>query len=308
MEKEIIERQETALMGYSDITALQSGQILQAKNAVRDKFGKSVPLTNEEIVRVWYQIQTKRLDPDSRQIYFIMDPATRKIDTFGAIDGFRLIAQRSGEYAGQIGPEWCGEDGIWRDVWLEKTPPAAARVFVCRRGFDHPSLGIAIWSELGEPKLGKGFGPWAKMPSLMLAKCAEALALRKAFPQELAGIYSEEEDWNRDNGPSQAVKTDAIKAESRQVKTNDNQLWQDLFNKTILVSKRIAAYQDERFDIVKKIFKDELAAFKKASEDKTFSKSFSIERMKILLANLENLAIENYDEFMLRIVDLENQN
>ena len=127
------------------------------------------------------------LDPFARQIYAIKRGGV--MTTQVSIDGARLVAQRSGEYAGQVGPFWCGADGVWVDVWLAKTPPLAAKVGVHRRGFEQTLFAVAIWSEYAQTQGNM----WAKFPSVMLAKCAEMIALRRAFPAELSGLYSTEE-------------------------------------------------------------------------------------------------------------------
>jgi phage recombination protein Bet len=148
--------------------------------------------------------QRTRLDPLSGQVNFIRrfsrgGPSTVKPQV--SIDGFRLIAERTGAYAGQVGPWWCGDDGVWMEVWVDdRKPPKAARVGVLRHGFSEPLYAVAHWrSYVQKDREGRPTKFWMSMPEVMLAKVAEALALRKAFPHELGGVYSADEMMQADN-------------------------------------------------------------------------------------------------------------
>lgn len=158
--------------------------------------------TDDELKLFLHLCNRTGLDPFAKQIHAIKRKSwndesqqwEEQMSYQVGIDGFRLIAERTGMYEGQTAPEWCGEDGIFRTVWTSQQPPAAARVGIFRKGFREALYAVAHYHEYVQKRRdGKPVRMWGQMACTMLRKCAEAQALRMAFPLELGRLYTPEE-------------------------------------------------------------------------------------------------------------------
>ena len=137
-------------------------------------------------------------DPTAKHLYIVnrKDHGNDSWRIESYADFFRAVAHASGEYDGFEGPEYCGDDGVWIDTWLSSTPPSAARIKVFRKGVAHTGWTTARYSAYygNSPNFLKN-----SMGEVLIAKVAEVLAIRRMFPQQLAGLYTAEEMKQADN-------------------------------------------------------------------------------------------------------------
>ena len=184
------------VMTYNNITPAQVDLI---------KSQIAVGATNDELKLFLHVADKSGLDALSKQIYFIKRGGKMTIQT--AIDGFRSIADRTGQYCSSDDPIFEEKDG--------KLTKATVTVGKRVQGVEGKFTATARWDEYYPDK-----NPfmWDKMPYTMLGKCAEALALRKAFPQQLSGLYTGDEmDQAGDQGIPNNTKNINPKGGSKQL-------------------------------------------------------------------------------------------
>ena len=212
----------------------QTPLAVRAETALQIKFGQEEinliktnfcpNATQAEFNLFLYDCQSRGLNPLKKEIHFVK--YGNKTQHIVGIDGYRIMACKSGEYEGQTGVEY-GKEIEYKG---EKVPEWA-EIGVWRKGAREATKARAYFKEYAKVINGKLGDMWKNMPRNQLAKCAEALALRKAFPDYLAGIYTSDEmdqasvkadyDVNVENG--EVVPTPAGKAMKKATETGEAQ-------------------------------------------------------------------------------------
>jgi phage recombination protein Bet len=159
--------------------------------------------TVDELKLFLYQAQRTGLDALSRQIYCIhrnvktQNGWTKKMTIQTSIDGFRVIAERSGNYGGQSEPII---------TYKENGEIESCKLTVYKFRGDiryDAATSVVYWDEyVQRDKEGKPMGLWSKMGRVMIQKVCEAVCLRKAFPQDLSGLYTGDEMAQSDEKPA----------------------------------------------------------------------------------------------------------
>ena len=194
-------------------------------------------LTDDEFQVFLMACNKTQLDPFMKQIYALKRKSKKPDGSWGevmtiqtGIDGYRLIAERTEKYAPGEKPSFeydASGNLIEATAYIKKmTKDGTWHVVSCSAHID----------DYCQKKDGKAMGQWATMPRIMLAKCAEALALRKAFPAEMSGIYTKEEMDQSDNGPVKISLEQAAELEN-------------------MLSECTQAYQDWVYSHIEKTYK-----------------------------------------------------
>ena len=180
-------------------TTLPAAWTQEQERIIKDQVagGMNPPITNAEFAYFAEVCRTRRLSPIAGQIVPVRRGGKMIIQT--TIHGLRAMADETGDYA-------PGSPTRFITTSDDKLFSATAYVLKYVHGTWHEVAEVAHWDEYRDDR-----SPiWKDKPRLMLAKCAEALALRRAFPAKLGGIYTDDELGPERAEPAERARPRAV--------------------------------------------------------------------------------------------------
>jgi phage recombination protein Bet len=129
-----------------------------------------------------------QINPIKKQAYLMGYDSKNgpSFSTIVSISGYTAIAMQTGLCAGIDQPRFTYNGN--------QLDSCSITVYRLVKGEKCGFSGTAYYSErVGKKYDGSLTEPWAKQPKTMLEKCAKAAALRNAFPDQLSGVYTEDE-------------------------------------------------------------------------------------------------------------------
>lgn len=195
MTKEISKTENSVLTPYSrdDIEYIKTMCVVNPY--------KDYTVTDKDLAFYVNSCKNNGQDPLKKDVYCIIRKTKVGYDWVykpsiqSSIDWFRKVAEKTGKYAGQTKPEYemKGDQIISCSIGVKKLIGNIVSETWATAYFDEYAQTTSSYDKQGNQTGKKLNSQWEKMPKMMISKCAEALALRKAFPDELANIYTEEE-------------------------------------------------------------------------------------------------------------------
>lgn len=227
--------------------------------------------TDDELKLYFFECRRRGVHPLDRLIHPVIrkdKDGTRRISFQTSIDLFRSEAENTGEYRGQSDVVY-GELIAWDKV--DKKVPEWAKATIKRYDQHTQEIieisAVAYWEEY-YPGESLGF-QWRKMPRLMLGKCAEALAMRKAFPRKLAGLYTFEEIQLTDlvEQGKKITKASTVKPNNGAQQSGDNRDAKKTVRDTLI--EELQAYCKNNIEKMGELLK-EITLFKSAEGNEIF--------------------------------------
>jgi phage recombination protein Bet len=200
--------------------------------------------TADELKLFFYDCARRGVHPLDKLLHFTKRGG--KYTPVTSIDFMRSQAADSGEYAGNDDPTFLGDIN-------DESLTATVTVYRMVQGQRCPFTATARWAEY---KPAEAF-MWNKMPFTMLGKCAEGLALRKAFPRQVAGLYSREEmDQSGKIEVLENIQADEAKADAREAEAM-KQIQAQAFTPKVKPSSKATSFDPDGFeklgDIAKRV-------------------------------------------------------